>query len=275
MFQYRQALVRLRAGDSVREIARSGLMGRDKLAQLLALAVERGWLEAASDVPEDGSLAAALGARKRVAASTVSSAEPHRAVIERWVAAGVQGRAIHAALKREHGYAGSYSAVVRIVRPLRAEQPPEVTVRLECAGRRRAGGLRRRPDAAAPGWPRAAHLGVRGDAGAQPPPIRRVRVGPDGGHLAGLPPSGIRVVRRRAQPPRHRQRQVRHREGLHARPAGAARLCRMRRRLRLQDRRVPAARSAEEGVDFIVHLVRLMGQELVGAADRRSGCRRP
>ena len=36
MFQYRQVLVRLRAGDSVREIARSGLMGRDKLGELRA-----------------------------------------------------------------------------------------------------------------------------------------------------------------------------------------------------------------------------------------------
>ena len=34
MFQYRQVLVRLRAGDSVREIARAGLMGRNKLAQV-------------------------------------------------------------------------------------------------------------------------------------------------------------------------------------------------------------------------------------------------
>ena len=37
MFHYRQVLVRLRAGDSVRELARSGLMGRDKLATLLSL----------------------------------------------------------------------------------------------------------------------------------------------------------------------------------------------------------------------------------------------
>ena len=36
MFQYRQVLVRLRAGDTVREIARSGLMGRDKLGELRA-----------------------------------------------------------------------------------------------------------------------------------------------------------------------------------------------------------------------------------------------
>ena len=54
--------------------------------------------DAASELPGDEALAAALAARKRVAASTVSSAEPYRAVIERWVGAGVQGRAIHAAL---------------------------------------------------------------------------------------------------------------------------------------------------------------------------------
>ena len=34
MFQYRQVLVRLRAGDTTREIARSGLMGRDKAGEL-------------------------------------------------------------------------------------------------------------------------------------------------------------------------------------------------------------------------------------------------
>jgi hypothetical protein len=33
MFQYRQALVWLRGGDTVREVARGGLMGRDKLGE--------------------------------------------------------------------------------------------------------------------------------------------------------------------------------------------------------------------------------------------------
>ncbi|MFT7775305.1 hypothetical protein [Roseateles sp.] len=33
MFQYRQVLVRLRAGDTAREIARSGLLGRDKITE--------------------------------------------------------------------------------------------------------------------------------------------------------------------------------------------------------------------------------------------------
>jgi transposase len=132
MFQYRQVLVRLRAGDTVREIARSGLMGRDKLGVLRAVAEAQGWLNAGAEVPADEAIVAALGQGRR-ARSTISSVEPHREVVRRWLEAGVQGRAIHAALKREHAYSGSYSAVVRMLRQLRAEQPPEVTVRLSFA----------------------------------------------------------------------------------------------------------------------------------------------
>ena len=130
MFQYRQVLVRLRAGDTVREIARARLMGRDKLGALRQMALERGWLD--GDLPDDATLAAALGAPKR-AASTVSSAEPLREVVQHWFEAGVQGKAIHAALQREHGWRGSYSSVVRMLKRLRAEIPPEVTVRLAFA----------------------------------------------------------------------------------------------------------------------------------------------
>ena len=132
MFQYRQVLVRLRAGGTVREIARSGLMGRDKLGELRAVAQQHGWLDASAEVPDDGAIVAALGAGQR-ASSTVSSVQPHRDVVKRWFDAGVQGRAIHAALKREHAYGGSYSAVVRMLRQLRGEQLPEVTVRLSFA----------------------------------------------------------------------------------------------------------------------------------------------
>lgn len=53
MFQYRQVLVRMRAGDSVREIARCGLMGRDKLGALRAVAEEQGWLDANAEMPDD------------------------------------------------------------------------------------------------------------------------------------------------------------------------------------------------------------------------------
>jgi hypothetical protein len=132
MFQFRQALVRLRAGDTVREIARTGLMGRDKLYELAALARERGWLEAGAELPDDAAIAQALKPRRR-AASTVSAAEPLREVVQRWFNAGVQGRAIHAALQREHGFKGSYSAIVRLLRGMQAARPAETTVRLSFA----------------------------------------------------------------------------------------------------------------------------------------------
>jgi transposase len=132
MFQYRQVLVRLRTGDTVREIARSGLMGRDKLGALRAAAEQQGWLDAGADMPDDAAIVAALGAGRR-ARSTVSSVQPHREVVKRWLEAGVQGRAIHAALKREHAFGGSYSAVIRMLHQLRGEQLPEVTVRLAFA----------------------------------------------------------------------------------------------------------------------------------------------
>ena len=60
MFQYRQVLVRLRAGDTLREIARTGLMGRDKVAEVRTLALSRGWLDGASELPDDAAIAAAL-----------------------------------------------------------------------------------------------------------------------------------------------------------------------------------------------------------------------
>lgn len=129
MFQYRHALVRLRAGETVRELARSGLMGRGRLGALRALAQQRGWLEPDAPLPDDATLAASLGAPRR-AASTISSLEPLRALVQQWFDMGVQGRSIHAVLVREHGYQGSYSSVVRLLGHMRAAQPADVTVRL-------------------------------------------------------------------------------------------------------------------------------------------------
>jgi transposase len=129
MFQYRQVLVRLRQGDTDREIARAGLMGRPKVATFRALAVERGWLVPDTPLPEDAAIAEALGERRR-ARSTVSSVEPYREVVSRWAAQDVSGVAIHGALCREHGYRGSYSAVRRMLSAIGASRPPEATVPL-------------------------------------------------------------------------------------------------------------------------------------------------
>ncbi|MCC6292130.1 MAG: IS21 family transposase [Bryobacterales bacterium] len=129
MFQYRQVLVRLRQGDTEREIARSGLMGRAKVATFHALARRHGWLAQQAALPENEAIAQALGAARR-ARSTVSSVAPFRGLVERWASQGVSGVAIHAALVREHGYAGSYSSVYRMLAAIRGALPAQATVPL-------------------------------------------------------------------------------------------------------------------------------------------------
>ena len=44
MYQHRQVIVRMRLGESDRTIARAGLMGRRKAADLREIAHEQGWL---------------------------------------------------------------------------------------------------------------------------------------------------------------------------------------------------------------------------------------
>ena len=129
MFQYRQVLVRLRQGDSDRDVARSGLMGRPKVARFRLLAEVQGWLAVAAPLPEDAAIAAAIAAPRR-AQSTISTVEPFRSLVERWADQGVGGVAIHAALWREHGYRGSYSSVRRMLAEIHASAPPTATVRL-------------------------------------------------------------------------------------------------------------------------------------------------
>ena len=61
MFEYRQVLARMRLGDTDRAIARVGLMGRRKVAQLRRTAEAAGWLDVATPLPGDPELAVHLG----------------------------------------------------------------------------------------------------------------------------------------------------------------------------------------------------------------------
>ena len=130
MHHYRQALLRMRQGESDREIAAARLMGRRKTSQWRELASARGWLDVQQPLPDDETIAIALGEPRR-ASTTISTLEPHRALLSAWVEQGVSGAAIHAALKRQHAWAGSYSAVRRLLADIRAHLPPETTCRLD------------------------------------------------------------------------------------------------------------------------------------------------
>jgi transposase len=130
MFHYRQVLVRMRQGDSDREIARSKTMGRRKIAQVREVAAARGWLASDVPLPDDATLAAAFERSQALPASCVSSLEPWRERITQWHCQGIQGTTIHAALMREHGYTGSLSSVYRFVGQLVIASPPEVPLRI-------------------------------------------------------------------------------------------------------------------------------------------------
>ena len=132
MYQYREVLGRMKAGDSDRDLARAGLLGRDRAATFRGLAREQGWLEPGGALPEEAAISALLGQVKRPA-STVSAAEPWRSQITAWDEQGVQGTTIHAALRRDHGFTGSYSSIARFLNGLHEARPPDVTVRLQFA----------------------------------------------------------------------------------------------------------------------------------------------
>ena len=115
-YQYRQILVRMRQGDSDRDIARSRLMGRKKGAQIRAVAYERGWLTPAVPWPDDAVLATLFARPDRRPGQCVSGLEPWREQIAAWHQEGIQGTTIPAALVRRHGSTGSDAAVHRFVR---------------------------------------------------------------------------------------------------------------------------------------------------------------
>lgn len=193
MLQCRQFLVRLRAGDTTREIACSGLMGRDKAGELRTLALSPGWLGPTAERPDDQAIAIALKPVRR-ASSTVSSVEPFRQMVPPWVQAGVQSRAIHAALRREHGFGGSlpgcraHGGLAARSATARGHGAPPLR-----AGRGRTGRLRR-AGADASGRQTAAALGLRHGAVPQPSPLSRVRLGSEFGRLARLSSPGLRMV---------------------------------------------------------------------------------
>lgn len=130
VYQYRHVLARMRLGDSDRDIGRSKKMGRKKIAQVRQVAQEHGWLALEAPIPDDQTLAEVLGRKPSLPASCVSTLEPWRELVTQWHVSGVQGTTIHAALKRNHGYGGSYSSMQRFIAQLTLDQVPDVPLRL-------------------------------------------------------------------------------------------------------------------------------------------------
>ena len=131
MFEYREALHRMRLGASDRELARERVIGRKKATGLRVIALAQGWLDAAVPLPSEAQIHQTLKAAKSDGRAKHSSVAPWQETIKSWHARGIQGVTIHAALVRNHGFTGHYSSVRRVLRKLRDREPIAATMILD------------------------------------------------------------------------------------------------------------------------------------------------
>jgi transposase len=131
MLDIRELLRHLREGRSDREIHRALGLGRPTIRKYRRWASQEGLL--------NGPLPGLAELQTRLAASlppappqTVSTVEPHRAIVRDLLDQGLETEAIYQRLKEQHGFAGHYQAVWRFVRKLEPARP-DVTVRVEVA----------------------------------------------------------------------------------------------------------------------------------------------
>lgn len=127
----RDIIHRLRAGDSERRIASDLKISRTTVRKYRGWAEAQGYLEAGCALPDDATLAAALGDPPQ-SPRQESSVEPYREVVQRLLDQGVEMTAIWQRLQKNYDYTGSYSSVRRFVKHLRPAEP-EVVVRVHTA----------------------------------------------------------------------------------------------------------------------------------------------
>ncbi len=126
MFELRQIVVRMRLGDTDRQVAKAGLCGRKKAGVIREAALARGWLDPGVPLPDDGVLIEALRPKPKRHACE-SGLLIYGDEIKRWAAEKLSGVVIHQALIRKHGYTGHYSAVRRFLQRLDRESPDRTT----------------------------------------------------------------------------------------------------------------------------------------------------
>lgn len=131
MHEYRQIIARMRLGDTDRAIARTGLMGRKKAAQIREMALARDWLNTENPLPDETDLAS-IFPRNTEQISSGSSVLPYAQEVTEWHQQGIRGTTIHNTLVRQYGFSGSYSAIRRFLQGL-PDHHPKATVILDYA----------------------------------------------------------------------------------------------------------------------------------------------
>lgn len=122
--EVRHVIVRMRAGDSDRQIQNAGVMGRRKIAQIRKIAKECGWLDKNAPMPDNDTIAAK--APRPIASVQQSQVEPYAEQVIAWAERGITATAIHAALVRRYGFTGAYNSVKRFLRRQRKAPVPTI-----------------------------------------------------------------------------------------------------------------------------------------------------
>jgi transposase len=128
MYDLRTILVRMRLGASDRDLKRAGLVGRRKAAAIRRQAMEFGWLNPSLAMPSEEAIAKHLIFHD-FRPGPQTSITPFAELVAQWSADGIQGTTIHAKLRRDFSYQGSYESVKRFIRKL--PRPVAVTMILD------------------------------------------------------------------------------------------------------------------------------------------------
>lgn len=128
MHTYRSIIYRLQKGQGLRQIAKEGLMGRQKIRVIKDVAEREGWLEKEASLPEEKELAILFDAGQFV--KQKSLADCYTEQIESWVKENVQASVIHLRLVDDYGFKGGYNSVRRFVKKIKDKFPPDLTVPL-------------------------------------------------------------------------------------------------------------------------------------------------
>jgi transposase len=118
MYQYRQILVRLRMGASIRAIAKAGLASRSKVKSIHQIALQQEWLDPQSELPNDDVLAVHLKSTSTTLTKQ-SLILPYQKQVEAWHQQGIQGSVIYMTLQRQYGFKGAHDSVHRFIKKLR------------------------------------------------------------------------------------------------------------------------------------------------------------
>ena len=123
--EIRHVISRMRLGESDRQLAKAGLMGRVKAGKLRQLAQDQGWLDKDSPLPAN-EVIERLTRKTSPALRGQSQVLPFANQVLAWAGQGIAWTTIHQTLVRKFAFAGSYDAVKRFLRHHKQERPATV-----------------------------------------------------------------------------------------------------------------------------------------------------